>query len=350
MALTIIKSVMTPTAGWYPGSRGGLYDLVDLPTVKSVLDITDGGSDAKLQLFITQASSAVRQYCNRTFQAQRYQELIWPRRDPYPWQLPAHMQPLQLQEWPLSGSPCTAGTAAPAAAGALSTVAAGALQAQNYFVTVTYQTPTGESPVSAETNLVVGAGSVLQVGAPPADPNAAATGWNVYVGAQGAETRQNGAPIALNAAWTMPATGLQPGAAMPTYPSVIINANVNATAINGVPQSLVEGRDFIADYKRGQLTRLFTDGYPKSWEMLPTSAVYSAGYPQLTSDVSAVQDACIRLVRGAYFGAKRDPNLRSENIEGVSSMQYWFANGPGGSGFPPDVQALLDDWRVPVIG
>lgn len=352
MAPTVIKSTLVPTAGWYQGQ--GIYDLIDLATVKSILGgvaaVTNGSADAALKLFITQASSAIRRYCNRTFQIQTYQELYWSRRDPYPWQLPSKTMPLQLQEWPIAGSPCTALDAAPTAPGTLSAVAGGALASQNYFVRVTYTTLLGETAVSPEANLVVAANNLLQVGAPPTDPNALATGWNVYVGtASGNETKQNGAPLALNASWTLPTTGLHQGPALPSFVAVTLNANVSNSNISLVPQNLIEGQDFRADYRLGQLSRLFNDGYPRSWEMLPIQIVYQAGYAAGDPDMASVVDCCIRLVRGAYFSSTRDPNLRAENVEGVYSAQYWFANGPDGALFPPDIKALLDDWRVPSV-
>lgn len=352
MAPTIIKSVVTPAqASWFAG--GGLYDLIALATAKSVLGITDTDSDATLKLFITQASNALRRYCNRTFQIQTYQELQWSERDPYPWQLPSGFKPLQLSEWPIAGSPCLAGDGAPASVGTLSAVAGGALSAQTYFVRVTYTTPTGESPVSPEANLVVAADNLLQVGPPPSDPANVATGWNVYVGtASGSETLQNAIPLSLTASFTLGTTGVQPGTAMPGFISATLNANVNNSNISLVPQNLIEGQDFIADYKLGQLTRLFSDGYPRRWEMLPIQIVYQAGYASNNPDIADLQDICLRLVTGKYFASKRDPNLRSENIEGVYSAQYWFANGPGGARFSPEIEAALDGdgWRVPVIG
>lgn len=350
MAPTIIRSVVTPTTGWYPGSGTGIYDLIDLGTVKSILGIADGTQDAVLQRFISQASTAIRKHCNRTFQIQTYQELLWSQRDPYPWQLPSGFEPLQLRERPIAGSPCIAGTAAPTTPGALSAFNGGALAAASYFVRITYQTPTGESPVSPETGLVVAVNSLLQVAPPPADPLGIATGWNVYVGvASGAETRQNGAPLALTAAWQMGATGPQPGAAMPGFVSVTLNANVNNSNINLVPQNLVEGQNFLVDYEHAQLTRLFNDGYPCHWEMLPIQVVYQAGFAANDPKIADLQDACIRLVRGAYFAARRDPAIRAQNIEGVYSAQFWFASGPGGGRFPPDIEEALADWRTPVM-
>jgi hypothetical protein len=43
------------------------YDLVDLATVKDELGITNGLSDAKLKRYITAASAAIANHCNRVF-------------------------------------------------------------------------------------------------------------------------------------------------------------------------------------------------------------------------------------------------------------------------------------------
>jgi hypothetical protein len=43
------------------------FDLVDLATVKSQLNVTGNSQDAKLALWISQASAAAMQFCNRVF-------------------------------------------------------------------------------------------------------------------------------------------------------------------------------------------------------------------------------------------------------------------------------------------
>lgn len=346
MAPTVIRSTLVPTSGLFQG--GQPTDLIDLGTVKTMLDIDSGQWDAILLLFIAQVSQAIAVHCSRTFQVQTYSELVWTERDPYPWQLPSGLNGLQLSQWPLAGTPCLSKNAAPAAAGALGATSGGALTAANYFVRVTYTTPTGESPASPEVNLVVVAGSLLTVAAPPADPANVATGWNVYVGlASGAEQRQNGSPLALANAWTLPASGLLPGPAVPPYIAVTLNPNVSSNSLGAAPQNLIEGQDYLADYRLGQLHRLFPDNYTRRWEIAPIQVVYAAGYATLPADL---QGYAIRLVTEAWFARKRDPKVRSQNIEGVYSAQYWFATGPGGGNFPPDVVDGLDKYRMPVIG
>lgn len=353
-APTIISSVIVPATALFTG--GQPFDLVDLGTVKTLLSITDTSADAFLKLAITQSSGAIKRYCNRVFQPQFYQDQFWAERGAYPWQVPGKFMPLQLERWPILGQPSAAGTQPPALAPTLSAAAAGSLAAQTYYVRVTYVTATGETAASLESVLKVAANNVLVVASPGSDQLGLATGWNVYVSnATGTETLQNASPIGIGTSWEEPTSGLIAGAALPQYILALENiANVNLATpgTNVVPTTLAEGVDFEADRPRGQLTRFFLDGYARAWPQLPIIVQYWAGYTQqsLQQDVPELQDACIRLVKAAYFGRARDPRLRSENVVGAYEAQYWFANGPGAEGdFPPDVQMLIDDHRVPVM-
>ncbi len=119
---------------------------------------------------------------------------------------------------------------------------------------------------------------------------------------------------------------------------------------NGV--ALVENTDFMVKYDVGQLLRLDVNGWPKRWPALPTIVQYPAGYKLTDPDFADVADAVIRMVKARYFAQARDPALRSENISGAYEAQYWFASGPGAAvgNLTPDVEALLDKYRVPVVG
>lgn len=343
---TDINVVVAPTTGLFKG--GQPYDLIDLPTLKDDLGIVDGASDSFLARAITRVSENIRRHCNRTFQVQGYVESFWAYRDPYPWQLPGGFGPLQLSQWPIAGSPSLAGTAPPLPSG-LTSIAGGALPQQNCFVRTTFVTPFGETGTSTEQNLIVPAGSLLVVGTPLPDPLAVATGWNVYVStAAGTEVRQNGAPIALGAAWTEPVTGLivaPQGPALPQY--VAVTENISNVNTSSSPTNLAEGIDYTVDRPRGQLTRFFSDGYPRRWPALPLVVQYWAGYSAIPADL---QDGCTRLVKAQYFARFRDPNLRQENVVGALEQGWWFAAGPGSdAGYPPDIAAMLDAYRVPVF-
>jgi Phage gp6-like head-tail connector protein len=351
---TIIPSTLVAATPLFGG--GKTYDLIDLTTVKTLLNVTSTFDDAFLSLAITQASGAIRRYCSRTFQPQFYQDQFWAQRDAYPWEVPGSFMPLQLKNFPIMGSASPAGTAPPAAVPTVSSVAGGSLAAQTYYVRQTYVTATGETAASLENFVIVAANKLLSVASPPPDPLGLATGWNVYVSnTSSAETLQNASPITIGTSWTESSSGLIAGTALPQYILAIENIpNVNLAVPNTapVPTALNEGVDFIADRGKGQLTLFFTDGYPRHWPALPIIVQYWAGYTAtgLQTDVPELQDACVRLVKSAYYGRARDPKLRSENVVGAYEAAYWFANGPGAEGdLPPDVQQLVDDHRVPVI-
>jgi hypothetical protein len=103
---------------------------------------------------------------------------------------------------------------APVSAPTLGTVVGGALALRTYYVRVNYDSATGETLCSAESNISVPAGSLLVVTPPPAITGA--TAWSVYVATTtNTETEQNVAPLGLGVPWTEPNSGLIAGVAMP---------------------------------------------------------------------------------------------------------------------------------------
>lgn len=77
------------------------YDLTTLAIVKDELSVTVGKSDAILQRYITSASAAASQYCNRIFQVETIQDQIWAQRDRWPRIVPGGLQVLKLSRWPV---------------------------------------------------------------------------------------------------------------------------------------------------------------------------------------------------------------------------------------------------------
>ncbi|MDE1901018.1 MAG: hypothetical protein KGI37_05150 [Alphaproteobacteria bacterium] len=94
MAVRIVTTVLTPASS---------YDLTTLANIKDDLAIpsTDTSSDATLARFITEQSALVAQYCNRAFPIETVQDVIYPDRDPYPYQVTGMLSELQLSRWPI---------------------------------------------------------------------------------------------------------------------------------------------------------------------------------------------------------------------------------------------------------
>lgn len=77
------------------------YDLTTLEVVKDELGAKDNSNNSTLKRYITGASAAASQYCNRKFQLEKIQDEFWPDRDSSQYQLPGGVDVLQLSRWPV---------------------------------------------------------------------------------------------------------------------------------------------------------------------------------------------------------------------------------------------------------
>ena len=89
---TTISTVVTPAAS---------ASLVDLPTVKAMLGLTDTANDLYIALLIPQASAAAVNFTNNKFVVETILDAIFPYRDGRPGTLRGELAPLQLSRWPL---------------------------------------------------------------------------------------------------------------------------------------------------------------------------------------------------------------------------------------------------------
>jgi hypothetical protein len=89
--LQLITTVVTPATS---------YDLVTLPIVKQELGINDTSSDKQLKRYISGASAAAAQYCNRVFPVETVLDEFWPPRD-FRSRLSTGIEPLQLSRFPI---------------------------------------------------------------------------------------------------------------------------------------------------------------------------------------------------------------------------------------------------------
>ena len=94
MSVRIVSTVLAAASS---------YDLTTLANIKDDLAIpaTDTSSDVTLARFITEQSALVAQYCNRVFPIETVRDVIYPDRDPYPYQVTGMVSELQLSRWPV---------------------------------------------------------------------------------------------------------------------------------------------------------------------------------------------------------------------------------------------------------
>lgn len=83
-------------------TAAGTYDLTTLAIVKDELNITDGVSNTILQRYLTSASAAASQYCNRVFPAETIKDEFWAQHDPSPRVVSSRVEALQLSRWPIA--------------------------------------------------------------------------------------------------------------------------------------------------------------------------------------------------------------------------------------------------------
>ena len=129
---------------------------------------------------------------------------------------------------------------------------------------------------------------------------------------------------------------------------VVTSVTVDGTA-------LVAGTDFLVDATNGQLQRLNDYGNMTPWIGETIVVVYSAGYvlPDQSPVTGAlnlpddIQDAVSRMVYTRYAERQRDPLVKSEQVDGVGRTDYIIPSGDGN--LSPDVEDILDNYRVPVI-
>jgi len=293
MTVSVITSVLVPAT--VPAAPASQYDLTDLATVHDELKIatSDTNNDAWLSRAITQASTAIRLYCKQPFQIEMISDLLHIQQDPYPYQTPGGVAPLQLSRFPVVN---------------MTTVLTSA------------DTPSGQVLPFAATTGAAASQPISGLNIPPGATITAVTPTTVTISA----------PI---------------GGDIPPATPITFGLGVAQTIALGTTQAMVLNSDYALDPVHGQLLRLdpFT-GVATIWEALPVTANYSAGYAAVPPDVV---EATLRLVVGRWFQRGVDPSLRSLEQPGVGTKTWWVGGPPKSGAIPEEIAGLLDAYRVP---
>jgi uncharacterized phiE125 gp8 family phage protein len=120
---------------------------------------------------------------------------------------------------------------------------------------------------------------------------------------------------------------------------------ITVTSVTEDGTVLVVGTDYLVDPVFGQLTRLDTSGFPRTWPSVGITVAYTAGYSTIPFDV---EDAVIRMVTTRYSAKGRDPNLKQSSIPGVLEQSWWIATGTESGNMAPAITDILDNYRVPI--
>lgn len=122
---------------------------------------------------------------------------------------------------------------------------------------------------------------------------------------------------------------------------------VSAVTVGGIA---LDSSEFETDSERGILYRIDANRRFICWPSDVIEVTYSAGYilpsehdRTLPEDI---EKAAIMLCKIDYYARLRDPLLKSDAVEGIITQTFWV----GGSGLPPDVEMLLQPYRVVTLG
>jgi hypothetical protein len=276
------------------------YDLTDLPTVKDELNIDP--SDSSIDNFLTRAiaecSSQIHKYCNRTFPLETVQDLIFPDRDAYPYQIPGGVGELQLSRWPL---------------------------------TVGWTTIPLPSTVASGNVIPLASTQGISVGQPVAGKYIP---WGTWVTA-----------ISPDVSVTLSNDVWQP---VPEGQSLTFGMAVSVKFQPGFAYDLMDRCNYLVQSQSGQLVRLnhYTK-YPTLWYPNETWVTYQGGFSEIPQDLVG---AALRLITGRFYGKGRDPMLKSQEQPQLGTQSYWIGTMPGVRGaFTEEILGLIDRYRVPVV-
>lgn len=281
-------------------------DLTDLATVKDELEIktADGTKDTWLKRAITSVSAAIANECERTFAPECVSDTFDIDQDAYPYQTPGGFAQLQLTRWPVLAilsvlQKPTCGQPVPLTEGVdfRTNPATGELLRLNPF------TGTGSSWEAAPVTVTYVAGygvAIAEEHAVPAAP------YQVTVSQSAAFSCDQAVIDASGAA-------LKRVAANPAAGQYSVAAGVYA-------------------FNQADTAAALT---------------FSYGVKAIPADLV---DICLQLISGRYAARGRDPALVQRETPGVGMERWWFGGAPGQKGaFPPDIEAALDRYNMPVV-
>jgi hypothetical protein len=102
--------------------------------------------------------------------------------------------------------------------------------------------------------------------------------------------------------------------------------------------------DYEVNAESGMVTRL-RGGNPTCWACGRIVVTYTGGYER-TDLPEDVEGAAIALVKQYRFAAERDPQIRSEQIEGAGAQSYF--DGQESRGMSPEIAGMLSMYVKPI--
>jgi len=288
-------------------SAAASHDLTDLATVRDELSIktADTSNDSWLSRAITQVSAAIERHTKRTFAPELLQDAFDIDQDAYPYQTPGGFAALQLTRWPV-----------------IDVVS---------VVQATSATSTQALTEGKDFRVDYDTGALLRLNA----FTGVVTAWEaipvtvVYLAGFGAEVLEGHAVPASPFQITVAKAASYSCTQSVTYP--------NGTALAAVASSPAQGQYSVT--AGGVYTFAAGD------QGVNMAFIYATR--KIPDDLVAL---CLQLITARFKAKGRDPALIQRDTPELGTERFWFGGAPGQTGqFPPDIQAALDDFRVPTV-
>ena len=108
-----------------------------------------------------------------------------------------------------------------------------------------------------------------------------------------------------------------------------------------------------ADYQLEPMSALIwriSAGMRTNWAISSIAVTFTAGWDLAGTELpSEIAGAALSLVKASWFGRLRDPLIKSEDIPGVGSTQWWVGSTGGDVGsLPQDVVDSLAPYRAAI--
>ncbi len=287
-------------------SKAASYTLTDLATTKDELSIdsSDTSDDTWLTRAIGQVSRSIARYTKRVFPPEQLQDVFDIQQDAYPSQTPGGFAALQLSRWPVL-----------AVASVVQTLAPGSTQALTAGVDFRADLETGHLLRLSPFTGVVTTWEAIPVSV-------------TYTAGFGALAQE---------AHAVPATPFE----VSVEQVAAFSCDLGVSYANGTALTAVSGEPAQGQYS--QAAGVYTFNAADVGETL--TFAYAAF--EAPDDLIEI---CLRLISGRYFAKDRDPALVQQDTPGVGTQRWWFGGVPGQTGaLPPDVEAALDEYRVPTL-
>lgn len=303
MAYSVVTTVLSSAVS---------YNLTDLPTVKDELSIgsSDTSNDTWLTRAIAQVSKSIARHTKRVFAPEYVQDVFDVQQDPYPYQTPGGFAQLELTRWPVLAVTSVVQTLTPGS------LAVGATQ------TLTQDKDFRLDPAT---------GRLLRL----SPFTGVGTTWEAlpvtvqYTAGYGALVQETD---------TVPAASphqvtVSQASAFSCSQSV---SYANSTALTPVASNPAQGQYSVA-------AGVYTFNAADAGQAL-TFAYATVAIPDDLVEI------CLELITGRYKAKDRDPALIQQDTPGVGTQRWWCGGSPGQKGeFPPDIEAALDEYRVPTV-